>query len=43
VRDDVLLQLSDLHFGADRTVLKGVDREAVLRSLLDSLGELEDD
>src|SRR4051812_2483712 len=41
--DDVLLQLSDLHFGADRTVLHGVDREAVLRSLVESLGTLEAD
>lgn len=43
MRDDVLLQLSDLHFGSDRTMLHGVDRDAVLRSLVESLDALEAD
>lgn len=40
-RPQVLLQLSDLHFGADRTAAKIGDREVALSSLIESLAGVE--
>jgi predicted MPP superfamily phosphohydrolase len=42
-RDEVLLQLSDLHFGADHTAVRIADRDVVLRSLVDSFADLDPD